>query len=109
MKKTIITGLSALLLAACGGNKADADKEPAAAPSAGKSVYEAQCTRCHGSNGKLGLSGAKDLTATKLSTAEMETVIAQGANGGMMPAFGEVLSADEIKATADYIETALKN
>lgn len=97
-----------LCFASCGSGGSEktggADK-----PSAGKSVYEAQCTRCHGSNGKLGLSGAKDLSVTALSPAEMEQVIADGSGGGMMPSFKEALNADEIKAVAGYVETELKH
>ena len=108
MKKTILAGTLALLLAACGGKTAEtgtAGKEALE----GKSIYDAQCVRCHGSNGKLGLSGAKDLTVTALTPAEMVNVISNGASGGMMPSYKEVLSEGEIKAVADYIETTLKN
>lgn len=108
MKNWIPTGLLLLCFASCGSNdskKTDGAKQP----SAGESVYDAQCARCHGSNGKLGLSGAKDLTVTTLSPDEMVPVISDGSNGGMMPAFKENLSTEEIKAVADYIETTLKN
>ena len=108
MKNWIPAGLLLLFFASCGGN--DSKKtEGGAPPSAGESVYEAQCVRCHGSNGKLGLSGAKDLTVTTLTPDEMVQVISDGAKGGMMPGFKESLSAEEIKAVADYIETTLKN
>lgn len=95
-----------LCFASCGGSEKPGG---AAKPSAGESVYEANCTRCHGSNGKLGLSGAKDLTVTTLTPAEMQQVIADGANGGMMPGYKEVLKPEEIQAVAEYIETELKN
>ena len=107
MKKWISAGIVSLSLFACGGNAENKTEEKQ--PSNGKSVYEAQCVRCHGSNGKLGLSGAKDLSTTSLTPSEMIPVITNGSNGGMMPAFKEGLSETEIQAVADYIETTLKN
>lgn len=108
MKHWIPAGLLLLCFASCGGNaseKAGGEKKP----SEGKSVYEAQCVRCHGSNGKLGLSGAKDLTVTTLTPDEMVQVISDGANGGMMPSYKEALTSEEIRAVAEYVETELKN
>jgi len=109
MKKILLPSfvLATVILSSCGGNteKKTDEKQPLD----GKSVYEAQCTRCHGSNGKMGLSGAKDLTITTFSEAEMVTQITNGSASGIMPAYKDVLSAEEIKAVANYIETNLKN
>lgn len=104
---TIILGSISLFLFACGGNTEN--KTVTNPPDEGKSIYEAQCSRCHGSNGKLGLAGAKDLSITTLTPDEMIPIITHGKNAGMMPAYGNTLSADEIKAVTNYIETNLKN
>lgn len=108
MKKIVSAATLAILLASCGGGKS-AETGTEKPETKGQSVYESQCSRCHGSNGKLGLSGAKDLSVTTLTPAEMVPVISNGSNGGMMPAFNEKLSPEEIKDVADYIEAVLKN
>lgn len=104
---TIILVSISVFLFSCGGKQENSTSE--VKPADGKSVFEAQCTRCHGSNGKLGLSGAKDLTITTLTPDEMIPVITNGRNGGLMPTFKDVLSAEEIKLVAGYVETNLKN
>jgi len=107
MKKILCAGALAILLAACGGKSAESGSGKPEAK--GQAVYESQCSRCHGSNGKLGLSGAKDLSVTTLTPAEMVPVIGNGSGGGMMPAFNGQLTPEEIKDVADYIEASLKN
>ena len=108
MKLKIFTALlGILLLAACGGNTNETETKKEEHP--GQSVYRKNCATCHGSNGKMGLSGAKDLSLTKLSVEEMVPIITNGSSGGIMPGFKESLSAEEIKASAEYIETQLKN
>lgn len=102
-----ILALALIGLVSCGGGKKE-QKDPNQ-PIDGKTVFTDQCSRCHGSNGKLGLAGAKDLSVTALTPDEMVPVITKGRNGGMMPAFGEVLTPEEIKAVANYVETNLKN
>jgi len=68
-------------------------------------IYQVQCTQCHGADGKLGLAGAKDLTASVLSTDEKIAVVTDG-RGAMMP-YKSLLSADEIKAVVTYLEEKL--
>lgn len=107
MRALSIAGLAALFfLASCGSNTTEATDKPS---DMGQSVYTQQCSRCHGSNGKLGMGGAKDLSITQLSPDEMQQIIRNGAKGGMMPAYGEVLSNEEIIAVSTYIEKSIKN
>ncbi len=74
-------------------------------------VFQAKCAACHGKDGK-GQSdmakklGVKDLTATKLSAADAEKVIANG-KGKMTPWKGK-LSDAEISALAKYVAGGLK-
>lgn len=49
----------------------------------GESLYKANCIVCHGNDGKLGLSGAKDISVTKLSANDMIVMIMKGK--GAMP------------------------
>jgi len=76
-----------------------------------KATFTAKCTVCHGADGK-GQSpmakklGVKDLTATKLTAAEIETMIAKGK--GKMTGFEAKLSPEEIKAVAAWVKGGMK-
>ena len=70
---------------------------------AGKLIYEEKCKICHGADGKLGLSGAKDLTQSTLSRDEKVAIITNGKNA--MVGYKEQLTADQIQAVAAYVET----
>jgi mono/diheme cytochrome c family protein len=72
----------------------------------GKEIFEEKCTLCHGSNGKLGMSGAKDLSATALDHQNIVTIISEGKN--TMASYKAVLSPEQIEAVANYIESDLK-
>lgn len=67
----------------------------------GKSVYEAKCINCHGADGKLGLSGAKDLTASVLSHDEKKNIVLNGKNA--MIGYKDQLSDEQIEAVLTYI------
>lgn len=73
----------------------------------GKAVFINYCVRCHGEDGKLGKAGAKDLTLSMLDKGAMITRITAGKGG--MPAFGKVLSPEEIMANVAYIKASLSN
>lgn len=72
----------------------------------GKEIFEEKCTLCHGSNGKLGLSGAKDLSVTALDHQNIITIITEGKN--TMASYKAVLTSEQIEAVANYIESDLK-
>jgi mono/diheme cytochrome c family protein len=67
----------------------------------GKSVFEANCVNCHGADGKMGLSGSKDLTASVLSRDEMKNIILNGKNA--MAAYKDQLSDEQIESVLTYI------
>lgn len=71
-----------------------------------KEIFEEKCTLCHGSDGKLGMSGAKDLSVTQLNHAGIAEIISNGKNG--MASYKEVLTAEQIDALSSYIESDLK-
>ncbi len=85
-----------------------------AAPAAGDdvaTVFAQKCSVCHGKDGKgqipMGQKlGAKDLTQTKLSAAELEKTIAEGR--GKMAGFRGKIADAEIKALAAYVKGGLK-
>ena len=72
----------------------------------GKALYEASCTSCHGSDGKLGLLGAKDLTISGLDINARLEIIKNG-KGAMTP-FAGLLTDEQINAVAVYVETLKK-
>lgn len=66
----------------------------------GKKLYKTNCTLCHGSNGKLGANGSKDLTKSTFTLEDRISIITNG-KGAMAPYKG-ILSEEEIKAVAEY-------
>lgn len=69
----------------------------------GKEIFSQRCVACHGSNGKLGFSGAKDLTVSKFTVPQ---IINQVTNGkGAMTPFKNILTTDEIMEVANYCKT----
>lgn len=69
----------------------------------GKDLYLQNCAACHGIDGALGLSGAKDLSQTKLKANEIFDLIENGK--GAMPPFTGMLNDADIKAVVDHIST----
>ena len=72
----------------------------------GKQIYEEKCTLCHGGDGKMGLSGAKDLSVTQLDHVGIVTIVTEGKN--TMASYKSTLTKEQIEAVASYIETDLK-
>ncbi len=58
----------------------------------GGKFYEQRCSVCHGPDGKLGVSEAKDLSISTLSNNKIEEVIKDGK--GAMPPFGHSIESD---------------
>lgn len=69
----------------------------------GEIIYKNKCVLCHGDDGKLGLSGSKDLTASTLSRDEKINIITNGKNA--MQPYNEMLTANQIIAVTNYVET----
>jgi cytochrome c6 len=58
----------------------------------GASLYTMHCAQCHGEDGKLGSSGAKDLSISKLSDQKILQIIKNGK--GAMPPMKALLETD---------------
>jgi mono/diheme cytochrome c family protein len=58
----------------------------------GASLYTMHCAQCHGEDGKLGSSGAKDLSVSKLSDDKILQIIKNGK--GAMPSMKALLETD---------------
>lgn len=85
-------------MASCGeSNAADSGRSGGLS---GAVIFEKNCKICHGSDGRLGMNGAKDLSISILKLSERVNVITNGRN--MMTPFGKILSPDEIDSVATF-------
>lgn len=91
-------GLAGVVLALAGLAGAQAD---------GAQVYQQNCVSCHGAQGGGGVGPA---LAGNASLQDGQAVLEQIRHGGGgMPAFGEILSDEEIVAVANHIRTGFGN
>lgn len=68
----------------------------------GQQLFVKNCASCHGMDGKLGMSGAKDLTLSKLNREATIEIINKGKNN--MPPFEMMLSSQSnVESVADFI------
>lgn len=107
----VLAALSLLLITGSFGlaeayhkRKAIPKEDAAGMANDGASLYKANCVVCHGNDGKLGLSGAKDLSISTLGVAEMKELILHGK--GLMPA--AQVNEEQAAAIADYVNGNLK-
>ena len=68
-----------------------------------EAIYGTHCLRCHGIDGTEQNLGATNLVLSKLPEINAREVIAEGRN--TMPAFGNLLTDDDLRITAAYIQT----
>ncbi len=66
----------------------------------GQQIYSSYCVTCHGADGKLGLSGAKDLSTSTLTEEEVGLLLVEGKNS--MPKFSEALDQNQLMAVKKY-------
>lgn len=69
----------------------------------GAALFNAQCIVCHGADGKASLSGAKDLTLSTKTEAEMIETIKTGKN--TMPKMADIYNDAELTALANYVKS----
>ena len=104
MTRTLLTiGSITLLLLACGSGEAPATMDESAGMGKGEQLFMSNCTLCHGRDGKLGFNGAKDLTMSTLTKAEMIALVSNG-KGLMMP-YKNTLTAKEIEAVVQHVRS----
>jgi len=72
----------------------------AAPPAAGQVLFQQNCVRCHGKDGRLGLNGAHDLTKSNLNAFGRTYLVTSGM--GKMPAFGKTLTLAQIMQVVAY-------
>ncbi len=105
LRITVAFFLFGIFLIACSENKVrnqpdEASLKTTSSISVGEQIYDKYCKLCHGKDGKLGLNGAKDITASVLTLEERILLIKNGKN--TMTPFEGILSEEEIKAVARY-------
>jgi len=108
-KNKILAALSLLMITASYGiaemaakNKAKISEQSVTVDGKfdGKQIYNDNCAICHGADGKLGMTGASDLSVTQLDTIALTGIILNG-RGSMKKIDG--LSDDQAKAVAEYV------
>jgi mono/diheme cytochrome c family protein len=103
---------AALVLQSCSGeatleDNTASEELPKTENTAGQGLYTENCAQCHGNDGKLGASGASDLSASTLDDAELNKVITKGRNA--MPRMGPILGKKKsINAVVDYVKELRK-
>jgi mono/diheme cytochrome c family protein len=106
----ILAALSLLMITASYGlaevqkKKREKGETVAVTNTDGKEIYDAKCTLCHGADGKAGLSGASDISATVMSTDSIKYTILHGKNK-MAPVD---VSEEQAAAVAAYVESSIK-
>jgi mono/diheme cytochrome c family protein len=68
----------------------------------GKTVFQNNCIRCHGHDGKLGKQGAKNLQISKLNDNQLLAVISNGK--WAMPKWKKVLTPEQLSAVTTYVK-----
>lgn len=110
MQKAYITLIAIVVaLMACGGNDTSTSTNTTAGSNVevsipeAKRIYTMKCALCHGSDGKLMIGGAPDLTQSEMTLEERVAIITYGK--GQMPPQKGILTAAEIRAVAKYTES----
>lgn len=98
MNKILISCFLLAFIIACAGKEKKASG--VVSVEEGEHVFKKYCIICHGSDGKLGVNGAKDITISKLTLEEREIQVKKGKN--TMTPFEGVLTEEQIKSVALY-------
>jgi mono/diheme cytochrome c family protein len=69
-----------------------------------RSIYLLNCASCHGEDGKLGASGAKDLSKSSATDAFILQTISEGNDKGMMP-YNQILEKRQILGLVKFVQT----
>ena len=72
----------------------------AAPPAPGQLIFQQNCVRCHGQDGRLGRNGAHDLTKSNLNAFGRNYLVVNGM--GKMPAFAKKLTPAQIEQVVAY-------
>jgi mono/diheme cytochrome c family protein len=114
-RNKLLALLSLLLIFAAYGLAEMSKKQKSAVPAestetsaaiSGHDIFTANCVKCHGEDGKLGLMDSPDLSVSTLDLNSKMEIIKNGKNA--MTPFAGILTDDQIKAVTEYTETLKK-
>lgn len=93
VKQFVVLGLICLLASCSNGGDAYVKSTTHDGTPDGELLYLNNCAACHGIDGKLGVSGARDLASIDIDTAAIYKILVEGKN--LMPPFGYILATEE--------------
>lgn len=103
LKSLFAVMYAAVFLTFGAASMASAQEEDPAQVAAGEAVFSQNCMGCHGANGE-GSNTGRPLVGVAAQEPDRTVHIASVTDGkGGMPAFGAMLSADEIDAAVSYV------
>lgn len=111
-KNLLFISAVCFVLASCGEEKKPeagvkpVSNEPISLEDA-RAVYTLNCASCHGPDGTLKASNAKDLSISTLDEKAIEKMIRKGNDKGMMP-YEDMLSTPEIKGLVKFVQNLRK-
>ena len=104
--------LLVVTVAACGGSAPEVPAGPDGAVDevlvSGRDVWSGQCANCHGVDGGGGRGpGLNDGRVVEVYPDADDQIVVVAGGSGQMPAFGERLSDEEIRAVVRYTREVL--
>jgi len=112
MKKAVLLCFLLVVVAFylnAGGSGREAKAQGKGKTPDGKALFQAQCAKCHGDDGKgiASIPDIPDLTAAKWQSSRTDKEITEVINNGIgiMPGFKEALSAAEIRALVKQVRS----
>lgn len=105
LKQRLLTfGLGCFLFACQNSTESKANLNTQTPAEQGASLYTMHCAQCHGEDGKLGSSGAKDLSKSQLADQKVLQIIKNGK--GAMPSMKALLETEEnINLVLSHVKT----
>lgn len=101
-----------VFFSSCNGNNLHSDTtdkvEKNSQVTDGASLFNKNCSSCHGLDGSLGASDASDLTKSTIDDQQVRKTIESGTISGM-PRFKETFNAAELDSVVQYIKTLKRN
>jgi cytochrome c551 len=94
------------LLVACGGERSSGefDTPEGYQSRSGKQIFTKHCVACHGTDGKKGTAGAKDLTASTMDSVSIVDLLKNGKNS--MPRQIQFMKTEqELGNTINYLKS----
>jgi len=93
LKSTFLLGLVLFIFSCQSTAKSKEELAKQTPAEQGASLYTMHCAQCHGEDGKLGSSGAKDLSKSVLADQQVLQIIKNGK--GAMPSMKALLETED--------------